>query len=221
MSGAPFFASLLVLALVPASATRERSAAEVARALEARYARVRDFTASFVQTYEGGVLRRRVVERGTVRVKRPGRMRWEYREPEKKLFVADGRRLYAYIPADRQVIVTDLPEGDEATTAALFLAGRGDLTRDFEASFGELPGAPPGSIVLRLTPRRPERDYDWLLLALDASTLQIRMLVAGDRQGGRSTFTFSDVRENVGLSDKTFEFSIPRGVDVVRGGPPA
>ncbi|HXH06837.1 MAG TPA: outer membrane lipoprotein carrier protein LolA [Vicinamibacterales bacterium] len=208
----------LLLTIAIAQPPGGRSAAEIAQAVEARYARVRDFTASFVQTYEGGVLRKKVVERGTVRVKRPGRMRWEYREPEKKLFVADGRRLYAYIPADRQVIVSDLPEGDQATTAALFLAGRGDLTRDFEASFGDAREAPPGSIVLRLTPRRPEREYDWLMLVLDPATLQIRMLIAGDPQGGRSVFAFSDVRENVGLSDKTFEFSIPRGVDVVRGG---
>jgi outer membrane lipoprotein-sorting protein len=80
------------------------------------------------------------------------------------------------------------------------------------------PGAPGGTHALRLDPKLPERDYDWLELVIDQSTLQIRSLKAADRQGGQSTFHFSNFKENVGLSDKTFAFSIPRGADVIRTG---
>ena len=92
----------------------------------------------------------------------------------------------------------------------------GQLLRDFVVSGGEVPsGAPRGSVALRLVPKRPDGDYEWLLLVVDESTLQLRMLVTGDKQGGQSTFTFSNMKENVGLADREFAFKIPRGVDVV------
>ena len=67
---------------------------------------MRDFTADFSHTYAGGVLKKTTTERGTLQVKKPGRMRWEYVEPEHKLFVSDGRKIYSYLPADKQVIVS-------------------------------------------------------------------------------------------------------------------
>jgi len=79
-------------------------------------------------------------------VKKPGKMRWEYNAPEKKLFVSDGVKIYSYVPEDKQVIVSDVPSGDRLTTPVLFLAGTGNLARDFNPSFTDLPpGAAPGS----------------------------------------------------------------------------
>jgi outer membrane lipoprotein-sorting protein len=74
---------------------------------------------------------------------------------------------------------------------------------------------------LRLDPKLPERDYDWLQIVVDRRTLQIRTLSAADSQGGRSTFQFSNFKENVGLPDKTFAFKIPRGADVTTNGGPS
>ncbi|HYU77783.1 MAG TPA: outer membrane lipoprotein carrier protein LolA, partial [Vicinamibacterales bacterium] len=161
----------------------------------------------------------KTTERGTVAVKRPGRMRWVYEKPEKKEFVSDGRRLYSYVPADKQVIVSPVPEG--SSTPALFLTGKGHLVRDFTASFAQLPGALPDTTLLKLVPRHADPDVEWLILGVDSTSLQIRQLVAADRQGGRSSFTFTNLKENRGLSDKIFEFRIPRGVDVVTSGVPS
>src|SRR5687767_10519574 len=97
---------------------------EAAQALQKKYDVIRDFTADFVQESEGGLLRRKATERGVVQVKKPGKMRWDYKAPEPKLFVSDGRRIYLHVPADNQVIVSPVPEQDEATTAVLFLVGK-------------------------------------------------------------------------------------------------
>ncbi len=191
----------------------------VAASVQQHYDGIRDFEAAFTQTYEGGVLRTKTTERGTVAIRRPGRMRWTYTEPERKEFVSDGTRLYSYLPADKQVIVSPVPSG-RTTTPALFLSGQGDLVRDFTPSFMDLPGAPPGLTGLKLVPRRADPDYEWMAIGVDPSTLQIRYLAAADHQGGRSTFSFSDMKENRGLSDKMFEFRIPRGVDVITNGVP-
>jgi outer membrane lipoprotein carrier protein len=192
----------------------------LAARIQQRYDTIRDFEANFVQSYEGGLLRTKTTESGTVAIKRPGRMRWVYTKPQRKEFVSNGQRIYSYIPADKQVIVAAIPSGEQ-TTPALFLTGRGHLVRDFTATFTTLPGAAPGSLGLKLVPKRDDPEVESLLLAVDPTTLQIRHLVATDRQGGRSTFTFSNLKENRNLSDKLFEFQIPRGVDVITNGVPA
>jgi outer membrane lipoprotein carrier protein len=207
--------ALCLLPAVPAAQTRAKPDG-VARALQQRYQGIRDFSADFVHTYRGGVLRTQTTERGTVVIKKPGRMRWVYTSPEKKEFVSDGRKVYAYLPQDRQVMVTDVPSDDQATTPALFLAGKGDIGRDFTAAYAETSLA--GTMALTLTPRRPEPEYEYLVVAMDPVTLQIRALTTRDRQGGDSTLTFNNLKENQGIPDKEFVFRIPRGVDVITDG---
>ena len=148
-------------------------------------------------------------------VKKPGRMHWVYTAPERKEFVADGVKVYSYIPQDKQVIVSDVP-ADEATTPALFLAGKGDISRDFLAAYVE--STVPGTLALQLTPRRSESEYEYLVVTVDPASLQIRALTTRDRQGGDSTLTFSNLKENRGVTDKEFAFRIPRGVDVITDG---
>lgn len=187
---------------------------DLARKIQAHYDTVGDFEGQFVQTYEGGVLKTKTTERGTVQIKRPGRMRWVYTAPERKEFVSDGTKVYAYFPLDRQVVVSPAPTGAD-TTPALFLTGRANLVRDFEASAMDVPGAPKGLLGLKLVARRPDPDFEWLAVAVAPVTFQIQYLVAADRQGGRSSFAFSNLKENRRPADTAFQFKIPKGVDVV------
>ncbi|MQA28624.1 MAG: hypothetical protein GEU82_02135 [Luteitalea sp.] len=194
----------------------ELSPAELAQALQLKYDGIRDFSADFVHTYRGGVLKKQLTERGRLLIKKPGKMRWEYRSPEEKLFVSDGVKLYSYIPQDKQVMVGTVPQENSATTPALFLAGKGNLTRDFTASEGDLPaGLPAATRALKLVPKAPQPEYDWLVLLVDSRTLALGGLVTTDAQGGTSSILFENLKENVGLADQEFVFKIPRGVDVV------
>ena len=203
---------LTCLPVVVAAQTRP-SPDTLARALQQRYQGIRDFSADFVHTYRGGALRTQTTERGRVLVKKPGLMRWTYTAPEQKEFVSDGQKVYSHIPADKQVIVTTLPPDNQATTPALFLAGKGDIARDFTAAYAD--SQVPGVTALKLTPKRSEPEYEYLVVALDPATLQMRGLTTRDRQGGDSTMTFSNLKENQGISDKEFTFRVPRGVDVI------
>lgn len=208
-------ACLLALGLIPAQlgAQATPTPEAIARALQNRYQGIRDFSADFSQTYRAAALRTQTREEGTVRVKRPGRMRWVYTKPDRKEFVSDGSKIYSYLPAEKQVIVGPVPADDQATTPVLFLTGKGDLSRDFTASFAPTPLA--GTIALKLVPRRAEPDYEYFVVVVDPGTLQIRALSTRDRQGGESTLTFTKLKENQGIADKEFVFRIPRGVDVV------
>ncbi len=205
---------LVALLVAPGNlhAQAKPTADALAKSLQQRYQGISDFTADFSQSYRGGVLRTQTVEQGTVSVKKPGQMRWVYVKPEKKEFVSDGRKMYLYIPQDRQVVVSDV-NTDASSTSSLFLAGKGDISRDFTAAYMDSPVA--GTLALKLTPRRRQPDYDYLVVAIDPVSLQIRGLVTRDTQGGDSTLTFTNLKENQRISDKVFEFRIPRGVDVV------
>ena len=212
-------ATIVVVGLSTATtAQRPDDPTALAAKVQQRYTAIKDFSGDFVQTYEGGVLRTKTTERGTIAIKRPGRMRFTYTKPERKEFVSDGKRLYTHLVADKQVIVSPAPDPSEGSIPALFLAGQSDLARDYVATFTPLPGAAPGLTTLTLVPRKAHADYDSLGIGIDPKTYQIQFLTALDKQGGRSSFSFSNLKENRGLSDKDFEFRIPRGVDVVTNG---
>ena len=205
------------MALSGVTGAQSRPAPEaLARSLQQRYQGIKDFSADFVHSYRGGVLKTQSQERGTVSVKKPSRMRWTYTAPEKKEFVSDGVKIYSFIPEDKQVIVSDVPADNQATTPALFLAGKGDIVRDFSATYAQ--SAIPGTLALKLTPRRNEPDYEYLVVAVDPASLQIRALTTRDHEGGESTLAFTNLKENQGISDKVFAFRIPRGVDVITDG---
>src|SRR5215217_3061450 len=98
--------------VAPLAAQPRPPAADLGRALQAKYDTVLDFSADFTHAYQGGVLKKQVTERGTLIVKKPGKMRWTYTAPEEKVFVSDGVKLYSYVPQDKQVIVSSVPPDD-------------------------------------------------------------------------------------------------------------
>jgi outer membrane lipoprotein carrier protein len=205
----------IFLAALAATATAETDAPlaqSLVRRLEERQARAQDLTARFVQSYRSGLLGREVVERGVVRLKRPGRMLWEYKDPEKKTFLSDGKSYYFYVPADRQVIVRD--QDEERGVATRLLSGKGGLLEEFEVGLDTPPSE--GVYRLRLTPRRDDPEIQLLIVDVEPSGL-LRAIQVEDAQGNRSRFRFDEVRENTGLPDRLFRFEIPPGVEVIRG----
>jgi outer membrane lipoprotein-sorting protein len=204
---AAFVGTVTAAAAVLQAQQPSPSAEALARALQQRYDKVTDFRASFVQTTRGGFIRVQSKGEGTVEVKKPGKMRWTYTKPEPQLIVSDGKRIYDYDPQSKAVTITDMPPDDQAPTAALFLAGKGDILRDYAVSTVESPV--PGTRALRLEPRKPDPDYEYLVLAFDPTSYQIRGLMTRDRQGGESTIVFSNIRQNTNIPDKTF--APPRG----------
>lgn len=199
------------------AAAQDPAAPPVARLLErlqAHYDSITDFSAAFEHRYAGGVLRTADSERGTLHVSRPGRWRFEYVGPESKIFVCDGATVHSYFPADREVIVTPLPANPGASTPAAFLAGDGDLQRDFAAR--RLPrAAPDDAWAIELTPVRGDAGYTSLTLVVDPATLDILEMATTDFQGGISTYVFSDIRRNQGLPASLFAFDAPAGVEVI------
>ena len=204
---------LLFAAGVTPSADPDPGLAEsLVSRIEARHSRTQDLVARFVQSYRSGLLGRELVERGVVSIKRPGRMRWEYKEPEEKLFLSDGERFYFYVPEDRQVIIQ--AQDDERSLAARLLFGGAGLLEEFEVSLEE--PFEEGVLRVRLVPRHENAELERAYIDAEPSGL-IRSILLEDIQGNRTLFRFEEIRENTGLSDRLFEFEIPSGVEVIRG----
>jgi outer membrane lipoprotein carrier protein len=198
---APIFAQ-------PAPTTPAES---LAKRIEDHHRNVNDLTARFTQTYRSGILGREVVERGTVSIKPPGKMLWEYKDPEKKTFVSDGKTFYFYVPSDKQVVVRD-QAGDRGLLGRL-LSGRGGMLAQFDVG---LESAPSGKPRLQLVPKKADPDVDRVYIEPDDGD-RIQVIEIIDTQGNRSRFRFDGIRENVGLSEQLFRFEIPKGVEVIAG----
>ncbi len=205
-------ASLAVPAQAGAPKSRTAPANESAQALlagfDARSRSIRDFTARFTQTYRSGALGRAIVETGTVRVKRPSRMLFDYLTPEKKLFVADGESYYFYVPRDKQVMVQN-QRGDRRATARILAEGR--LLEHFKSA-GEEKDALGRKLVL--TPLEKDANVVRIAVVLD-SELRLLALEIQDAEGSTSRMVFDGFKENVGLKDSEFRFDVPKGVEVI------
>ena len=195
---------------VPADAVSE------ARRVEEALNGLKGFVASFTQTVESPGLPRPQVEKGTVYLLRPGRMRWNYDVPRGKLAVADGRRTYVYLPEERQVLVTPLDQ-EGTRTGISFLLGRADLIGSFSITWG--PGPQDGPRPLMLTPRTPRPEYQYLLVTTGPDHL-VRGLTVVDPLGSRVIYRFDHLRKVDMLDDDLFQFVPPEGVETQEIAPP-
>jgi len=209
------FIAVLCVSVTINGQTTSLSVETVVSKLQSRYDRLNDFSADFHHTYTGGLLSTTDTERGVVHVKKPGRWRFNYAIPEEKSFISNGTSIYSYFPQDQQVIISQLPTTPGATTPALFLSGVGSLHRDFTTEVLNPVDSDSRPLILRLTPIAANANYEFLILTLDPETFDIEVMATTDFQGGVSTYTFSNLMENPGLSDTVFEFDIPQDVDVI------
>lgn len=189
------------------------TAADLTKRLQARYDTIRDFSGEFTQTFQGLLVRRATTESGKILLKKPSRVRFTYSAPEKKEFIADGFRFYSYYPKNRMGSEAPLPKANEGSTALLFLAGHGNLSRDFTPSMAATQ--PEGEWHLRLVPKTPQADFNTLTLIVDRATLVLRGFVTVDDQG-TNTIRFKNLKENTGIKDDAFYFQFPPGTEISR-----
>lgn len=188
--------------------------AALVNALQTKYDRLTSLAADFTQVYNARGERTRR-ESGTLLLKKPGRMRWDYTTPERKQFISDGKWLYEYVESEKLATRSAVRESDDLRAPFAFLLGRGKLLRDFQRiEFASEAPTKAGNRVLRLVPKRTQ-DFRELLVEVEPGSLQLARLVLIDRNLARSDFLFSNMRENAPASEAQFAFKAPAGVKVV------
>lgn len=184
--------------------------------LQRKYSRMQGLEADFVQIYygaDGRVIR----ESGHLLLKRPGKARWEYSSPERKVFVSDGKSVFFYVSGEKNATRSSIKESADPQIPFLFLLGRGNLRRDFSRI--ELAGEPAigsGNLLLRLVPKRAPEQFKQLLIEISPASFEVRRMVIFERSGARMDFLLANVRENAIAPDSQFQFVPPQGVIVKR-----
>lgn len=207
------FTLLLLLAFAAPSAAAQSELAQTINALQAKYNKLVSLAADFTQIYTAPGERTRR-ESGQLLLKKPGRMRWDYRAPEAKLFISDGKWLYEYVPAENYATRTAIKQADDLRAPFAFLLGRGHLRRDFkEIEFAKESPVKAGNRVLQMIPKRTE-NFKMLLVEFEPSSLQLERLALIEGNGARSDFIFANFRENVTTTDAQFTFKAPLGIEV-------
>jgi len=187
--------------------------------IRAYYGKAKDFKAGFEQTvrtkFEPGAAE---TLKGTLYVKRPGLLRWEYEKAEDgPLLVCDGKTLYQYDAFDNAVEVVKDFKSNDLTAALSFLWGKGDLAQEFniERYAGKKTYGGPGDTVLRLTPKSLPSQFKELVLVIEPGTSQVKESAWTDGYGGENHLKFTRASIDNRLDDKLFRFEIPKGADVI------
>ncbi len=185
--------------------------AEILGRLQARYDATLDLSAQVTQEIDMASLGKTLTARGSLRFKRPGRMRWEFTNDHPQTIVADGRTLWLYQPEEKQVLKASFESAFRSSTPVSFLTGLGKITRDFDVT---LESGTADLVYLRLRPR-DAADVGSLRLGVDRATADIRLAEVRDPLGNTTRLRFDDIRRNTGIDDSVFHFEVPQGAEVV------
>jgi outer membrane lipoprotein carrier protein len=207
------FIVLLLLAPLAASPVDVH---EIARTVDERYNHLRSMQAQFTEIYRGAGIER--TESGTLWLKKPGKMRWQYRSPREKLFLSDGKDAWFYVPGDRQVRKGPVKNLDDLRSPLAFLLGKTRLEKELQG-LSLAPDVSPlraGDLVLRGVPKAMANRVSQVLLEITPDSRIARILIE-EVDGSATEYQFSDQEENIAVNDQRFHFSPPPGVEVIEG----
>ena len=200
-------------AVAPAARADEPAATVVAR-IQKYYDSTKDLHAKFDQQLSSAS-RAPSKASGQVWLKKPGKMRWDYATPEKKLMVSDGATLWFYAPEDEQAFKQDL-KGRTLPAQVSFLLGEGKLDKEFDASITKVDGLGADELALKMVPKVGTAAYRYIVFVVDGKTGQVRQTIIYGQDGSTNRLGFSDVQQNKGVDDGKFKFSPPSGTHILK-----
>jgi len=191
------------------------TAAEVAGRVDRHYNALHSLEVHFTQEYTGMGMDRK--ESGVLLLKKPGKMRWTYTNPDGKLFILDGHDGYFYSPGETEAQKVPQKQLDDLRSPLQFLLGHTELQK-------ELPGLTVtakgnGTWELAGVPKGLEQRVSALKITATADGT-IQSMTIEETDGVTNRFTFSGEADNVPAPNASFVFTAPPGVHVVTGEPP-
>lgn len=214
MSVCVCFFSLFLSAQLPAKASDVKA---LAAAVDAHYNHLRSLQAEFTELYSGSGMER--TESGTLWLKKPGKMRWEYRSPREKLFVSNGKDAWFYVPEDRQARKTPAKQLDDVRSPLAFLLGKTRLEKELHglSLASDIEPAQAGDTVLRGVPTGWTDRISEIVLEVTPGNQIVRIIVQGV-DGAATEYRFANQKEDVVIGNGQFDFKPPAGTEIVEGG---
>ena len=184
--------------------------------MDRHYNHLRTLQADFVEIYAGAGTGR--TESGTLWLKKPGKMRWDYRSPREKLFLSDGKQSWFYVADERQVRKISAHQLEDLRSPLAFLLGKSRLEKELKglSLATDIPPLEAGDTVLRGVPVGMEDRVSQVVLEITPDRKISRISLNGT-DGSVTEYRFSNQKENVQVSDQEFQFSPPPGVETIDG----
>jgi len=207
----------LGLALMPALAANPASGVHtIAQAVDNHYNHLQTLQTEFTESYRGAGIER--TESGSLWLKKPGKMRWEYRSPKEKLFLSDGKDAWFYLPGDGQVRRTSVKKLDDLRSPLGFLLGKTRLEKELDGLSVASDVAPmtAGNTVLRGVPKAMADRVNEVVLEVTPD-YRIARIQFEEADESVTEYRFGEQRENAEIADQRFRFSPPPGVEIVDG----
>lgn len=192
-----------------------QTAQEVALRVENALRSYRSFQANFEQFYYSATISTPLHEKGKLYFKKPNLMKWEYQDPEEKVFLIKDDLFWDYNKEEKQLIKYDLSQGEQNTEVISLLSGKVSLLDNYSVELNPFPTENANAIQIKLTPKDEEFADTYLLLEIDEKTWFIQTLISFDWTGNRTEFRFSKIKTNVTLQNKTFELRVPPDVEII------
>jgi outer membrane lipoprotein carrier protein len=212
----------VLLVLAPPAGGAVADVRSVAAAVDDHYNHLRTLQAEFTEVYRGAGMER--TESGTLwlekgGLKKPGKMRWEYRSPREKLFVSDGKDAWFYVPADRQARRTDARKLDDVRSPLAFLLGKSKLEKELQglSLAPDVTPAEAANVVLRGVPGALAGRVTEILLEVTSDHRIVRIVI-NEVDGSATEYRFSGEKENGAIAEGRFQFTPPTGTETVEGG---
>ncbi|HUC28535.1 MAG TPA: outer membrane lipoprotein chaperone LolA [Candidatus Acidoferrum sp.] len=212
------FAFLVVLLPIGAIALADSAPdiKTVASAVDAHYNHLRSLQAEFTELYQGSGIER--TESGTLSLKKPGKMRWEYRSPREKLFVSDGKAAWFYVPGDRQARKTEAKKLEDLRSPLAFLLGKTKLEKELRglSLAPDVTRMNAGDVVLRGVPAAMADRVSEIVLEVTPDHQIVRIIIR-EVDGSETEYRFVDQKEDIPMMDARFQFQPPPGTETVEG----
>ena len=181
-------------------------------AVQKNYEKVLTFKAEFEQKSYVKIMDKTQGTKGTVSIKKPGRMKWIYGAPDTQVLISNGKTLWHYVADEEQVTKVPIESIYSSNTPALFLAGQGNLLQTFNVESVSLETNP---ISITLTPKEDDQSLTRLQLFANKKNYQITGSTVYDKLGNKTEIHFSKIKTNKDIPEKTFEFQVPPDVEIL------
>lgn len=207
-------ATLLLCSLVAASQPSDLQ--NTIQAVDHRYNHLHTLVADFTEIYTGAGAER--TESGTLWLKKPGKMRWEYRSPREKLFLSDGKEGWFFVPGEQQVRKISMRKLDDLRSPIAFLLGKTRLEKELTgvAVATDVPPLSAGDTVLSGAPVGMADRVSQVVLEITPDHRIARILLDGT-DGSVTEYRFTNQQEDVEVPDSRFQFIPPPGTEVIEG----
>jgi outer membrane lipoprotein carrier protein len=204
--------ALFTILTLPGITFAETSEQKALDAIQRQYEKIITFEADFSQRSYVKMMNQTQNVKGTVKIKKPGKMKWVYGTPDTQVLISDGKFLWLYVPDEEQATKVPVESIYSSNTPALFLAGTGKLSKYFNV---ESVIEDNENILVSLVPKDEDQGPTRLILHANQKNYQITGSTVYDRLGNKTEIQFNRIRINRDIPEEQFQLKAPPGVEIL------